>query len=59
MVERGLKSEDVFAQMLCSEPSDLAEEASLERGICTIEGMVVFAEYGKRRVRRDQDPCPD
>ena len=42
MIEHDLKEQRRIAQTLCIKPSDLIEEASLKRRICTIEAMVAF-----------------
>jgi hypothetical protein len=46
--------------MLCTEPSDLAEEeASLERRIYTIEAMVAFCRVREVPCQKRSKPCRD
>jgi hypothetical protein len=59
MVEHDLKERRYIAQMLCSEPSDLSEEASLDRRICTIEAMVAFCRVQKAPRQKRLKPCRD
>jgi Protein of unknown function (DUF3435) len=59
MVEHDLEERRRIAQMLCTEPSDLTEEASLERRICTIEAMVAFCHVREAPCQKRSKPCRD
>jgi hypothetical protein len=45
--------------MLYTEPSDLTEEASLERRIYTIEAMVAFYHIREAPYQKRLKPCRD
>jgi hypothetical protein len=59
MVEYDLEERRRITQMLCTEPSNLVEEASLERRICTIETMVAFYRVREALFQKRSKPCRD
>jgi Protein of unknown function (DUF3435) len=59
IMEHDLEERRRIAQMLCTEPSNLAEEASLERRICTIETMVAFCRVREAPFQKRSKPCRD
>jgi Protein of unknown function (DUF3435) len=59
IVEHDLEERRYIAQMLFNEPSDLIEEASLDRRICTIEAMVAFCRVREAPRQKRSKPCRD
>ena len=59
VVEHDLDERRYIAQMLCSEPSGLTEEASLDRRIRTIEAMVAFCRVREVPRQKRSTPCRD